>query len=81
MARIKRESIPKTLMFLQKDLPELICATGRIEDTSEYWNDLVERAANLNEKYKNDKMVNKFIKAYLEVMDEFARDIYNKKSE
>lgn len=42
MGSIKAEQIPKTMQFLQQDLPALLLTIGKIEDTDEYWIEVSE---------------------------------------
>lgn len=54
MGKIKAEQIPKTMQFLQADLPALLLAVGKIEDSDEYWQEVIHGCNVVYEKHKND---------------------------
>lgn len=53
MAKISPEQIPDTMRFLQVDLPALILTVGKIEDTDEYWEEVINGCEAVYQKHKN----------------------------
>ena len=53
MAKIKPEQIPKTMQFLQVDLPNLLLTVGKIEDTDEYWEEVLNGCNAVYQKHQN----------------------------
>lgn len=54
MGKIKAEQIPKTMQFLQADLPALLLTVGKIEDTDEYWQEVISGCQIVYEKHQNE---------------------------
>lgn len=54
MARIRPEQIPKTMQFLQVDLPALLLTVGKIEDTDEYWEEVVNGCDAVYQRHGNE---------------------------
>lgn len=54
MARIRPEQIPKTLQFLKEDLPELLLTVGKIEDTDEYWKEVIDKCDAVYQRHGNE---------------------------
>ena len=54
MGRIKPEQIPKTLQFLKQDLPELLLTVGKIEDTDEYWEQVISECDAVYRRHGNE---------------------------
>lgn len=54
MGKIKAEQIPKTMQFLQADLPALLLTVGKIEDTDEYWQEVMNGCQIVYEKHQNE---------------------------
>ena len=54
MGRIDAKQIPKTMQFLKEDLPSLLLSVGRIEDTDEYWSDVVNKCDIVYRKYNTE---------------------------
>ena len=54
MGRIKPEQIPKTLQFLKQELPELLLTVGKIEDTDEYWEQVISECDAVYRRHGNE---------------------------
>lgn len=53
MAKIKPEQIPDTMKLLQEDLPALLLAVGKIEDTDAYWEEVWNGCMAVYQKHTN----------------------------
>lgn len=69
MARIKAEQIPKTMQFLQVDLPALLLTVGKIEDTDEYWEEVINGCDAVYQKHQND-----FAKCMLQAFADYLEE-------
>lgn len=54
MARIRPEQIPKTLQFLKEDLPNLLLTVGKIEDTDDYWKEVINECDAVYQRHGNE---------------------------
>lgn len=54
MGKVDPKRIPKTMQLFQVDLPVLICSVGMIEDTDEYWREVIECCHSCYSKHNND---------------------------
>lgn len=54
MGRIDPKRIPKTMELCQIDLPTLICSVGAIEDTDEYWREVINQCDRVYKKHNNE---------------------------
>ena len=54
MGKVDPKRIPKTMQLFQVDLPVLICSVGMIEDTDEYWREVIECFHSCYSKHNND---------------------------
>lgn len=68
--RIKPEQIPKTMNFLQRDFPALVCLTAKIDDTDEYWQDVIDKVEYVSKKYDRIQFVNHMLLAYLDYLEQ-----------
>lgn len=72
MAKIKAEQIPKTMQFLQVDLPALLLTVGKIEDTDEYWEAVINGCDAVYKKHQND-FAKKMLQAFADYLEEQSR--------
>lgn len=54
MGKIDPKRIPKTMELCQIDLPTLICSVGAIENTDEYWREVVYQCDRVYKKHNNE---------------------------
>lgn len=69
MAKIKAEQIPKTMQFLQVDLPALLLTVGKIEDTDEYWEEVANGCDAVYRKHES-KFAKKMLQAFADYLEE-----------
>lgn len=74
MGKIDPKRIPKTMQLFQKDLPVLICSIGAIEDTDEYWAEVIQQCHAVYEKYNNE-LAKKMVMAIAEYLDEQSKKV------
>lgn len=72
MGKIKPEQIPKTMQFLQTDLPALLLTVGKIEDTDEYWQEVVSGCQIVYEKYQNE-FAKRMLQAFADYLEEQSK--------
>lgn len=72
MAKIKPEQIPKTMQFLQMDLPALLLTVGKIEDTDEYWEEVLNGCNAVYQKYQN-AFAKRMLQAFAAYLEEQAK--------
>lgn len=54
MGKIDPKRIPKTMQFLQADLPALLLTVGKIEDTDEYWKEVINECDAVYQRHGNE---------------------------
>lgn len=54
MGKLNPEQIPNTIKFLREDFPELLLAIGNIEDTDEYWQEVISECHAVYSRNKNE---------------------------
>lgn len=74
MAKIKAEQIPKTMQFLQEDLPALLLTVGKIEDTDEYWQDVINGCHSVYQKHQND-FAKRMLQAFADYLEEQSKKV------
>ena len=74
MAKIKAEQIPKTMQFLQVDLPALLLTVGKIEDTDEYWEEVISGCHLVYEKHQND-FAKCMLQAFADYLEEQSKKV------
>ena len=74
MARIRPEQIPKTLQFLKEDLPDLLLTVGKIEDTDEYWEEVVNGCDAVYKKHQND-FTKRMLQAFADYLEEQGKKV------
>ena len=76
MARIRPEQIPKTLQFLKEDLPDLLLTVGKIEDTDEYWEEVVNGCDAVYRKHQNE-FAKRMLQAFADYLEEQGKKVRN----
>lgn len=71
--KVKREQIPNTIRFLQIDFPALVLQTGGIEDSDEYWQQVVEQVDIISKKYNGNGFVDHMVIAYTDYLEKMYR--------
>lgn len=74
MGKIKAEQIPKTMQFLQEDLPALLLTVGKIEDTDEYWEEVVNGCDAVYKKHQND-FTKRMLQAFADYLEEQGKKV------
>lgn len=72
MGKIKPEQIPKTLQFLKEDLPNLLLTVGKIEESDEYWKQVIDECNAVYCKHNNEFAKDMLI-AFAEYLDKQSR--------
>ena len=54
MGKLNPEQIPNTIRFLREDFPELLLSIGKIEDSDEYWEEVISECHKV---YVSNKIV------------------------
>lgn len=72
--RVTHEQIPNTIRFLQIDFPALVLQTAGIEESDEYWAQVIEQAHIVSEKYQKNGFVDHMLFAYIDYLEK----MYNK---
>lgn len=75
--RVKHEQIPSTMKFLQIDFPALVLQTAGIEESDEYWAQVIEQTHIVSEKYQKNGFVDHMLFAYVDYLEK----MYNKSKE
>lgn len=75
--RVTHEQIPNTIKFLQIDFPALVLQTAGIEERDEYWQQVIEQAHIMSEKYQKNGFVDHMLLAYIDYLEK----MYNKSKE
>ena len=68
MGRIDAKQIPKTMQFLLEDFPALLLSVGMIEDTDEYWSEVVSKCDLVYQKH-NTEFVKHMVLALADYLD------------
>lgn len=74
MARIKAEQIPKTMQFLQVDFPALLLTVGKIEDTDEYWKEVIDGCDAVYQKHQNE-FAKRMLQAFADYLEEQSKKV------
>ena len=72
--RVTHEQIPNTIRFLQIDFPALVLQTAGIEESDEYWAQVIEQTHIVSEKYQKNGFVDYMLFAYVDYLEK----MYNK---
>lgn len=72
MEKIKPEQIPKTMQFLQVDLPALLLTVGKIEDTDAYWEEVWNGCMAVYQKHTNG-FAKRMLQAFVGYLEEQAK--------
>lgn len=72
--RVIHEQIPNTIRFLQIDFPSLVLQTAGIEESDEYWAQVIEQTHIVSEKYQKNGFVDHMLFAYVDYLEK----MYNK---
>lgn len=75
--RVTHEQIPNTIRFLQIDFPALVLQTAGIEESDEYWAQVIEQTHIVLEKYQKNGFVDYMLFAYVDYLEK----MYNKSKE
>lgn len=75
--RVTHEQIPNTIRFLQIDFPALVLQTAGIEESDEYWAQVIEQTHIVSEKYQKNDFVDHMLFAYVDYLEK----MYNKSKE
>jgi hypothetical protein len=75
--RVIHEQIPNTIRFLQIDFPALVLQTAGIEESDEYWAQVIEQTHIVSEKYQKNGFVDHMLFAYVDYLEK----MYNKSKE
>ena len=75
--RVIHEQIPNTIRFLQIDFPALVLQTAGIEESDEYWAQVIEQTHIVSEKYQKNGFVDHMLFAYVD----YLAKMYNKSKE
>ena len=75
--RVTHEQIPNTIRFLQIDFPALVLQTAGIEESDEYWAQVIEQTHIVSEKYQKNGFVDYMLFAYVDYLEK----MYNKSKE
>lgn len=75
--RVTHEQIPNTIRFLQIDFPALVLQTAGIEESDEYWAQVIEQTRIVSEKYQKNGFVDHMLFAYVDYLEK----MYNKSKE
>ena len=75
--RVIHEQIPNTIRFLQIDFPALVLQTAGIEESDEYWAQVIEQTHIVSEKYQKNGFVDHMLFAYVDYLEK----LYNKSKE
>lgn len=75
--RVIHEQIPNTIRFLQIDFPALVLQTAGIEESDEYWAQVIEQTHIVSEKYQKNGFVGHMLFAYVDYLEK----MYNKSKE
>ena len=75
--RVTHEQIPNTIRFLQIDFPALVLQTVGIEESDEYWAQVIEQTHIVSEKYQKNGFVDYMLFAYVDYLEK----MYNKSKE
>lgn len=75
--RVIHEQIPNTIRFLQIDFPALVLQTAGIEESDEYWAQVIEQIHIVSEKYQKNGFVDHMLFAYVDYLEK----MYNKSKE
>lgn len=54
MGKLNPEQIPNTIRFLREDFPELLLSIGKIEDSDEYWEEVISECRKVYVSNKNE---------------------------
>ncbi len=79
--RVKHEQIPNTIKFLQIDFPALVLQTAGIEESDEYWAQVMEQAHIVSEKYQKNGFVDHMLLAYIAYLEKMYRKSQKLKEE
>lgn len=69
MAKIKPEQVPDTMKLLQEDLPALLLAVGKIEDTDAYWEEVRNGCMAVYQKHTNG-FAKRMLQAFADYLEE-----------
>lgn len=72
MAKIKPEQVPDTMKLLQEDLPALLLAVGKIEDTDAYWEEVWNGCMAVYQKHTNG-FAKRMLQAFAGYLEEQAK--------
>ena len=76
MGKIDPKRIPKTMQFLQADLPALLLTVGKIEDTDEYWEEVVNGCDAVYRKHQNE-FAKRMLQAFADYLEEQGKKVRN----
>ena len=74
MGKIDPKRIPKTMQFLQVDLPALLLTVGKIEDTDEYWEEVINGCDAVYKKHRND-FTKRMLQAFADYLEEQGKKV------
>lgn len=72
MGEIDPKKIPKTMQFLQVDLPALLLTVGKIEDTDEYWEEVINGCNAVYQKHQN-AFAKRMLQAFADYLEEQSK--------
>lgn len=72
VGKVDPKRIPKTMQFLQADLPALLLTVGKIEDTDEYWEEVINGCDAVYKKHQND-FAKRMLQAFADYLEEQSR--------
>ena len=79
--RVIHEQIPNTIRFLQIDFPALVLQTAGIEESDEYWAQVIEQTHIVSEKYQKNGFVDHMLLAYADYLEKMFKRAQRMKKE